>query len=405
MALLPPIRVGAELVDGLANYPGYEDDIQNRPAQERLVALSDLYNLYIPSQMSLEIYHKMYTALLCSMRKKQTKKAVRQQYQNRLLIDGGAYHSIIGGADSFTILGTSGIGKSMAVSRAISLISENRIVKVSNPFLQIIPCLVVQCPFDCSVKGLLLEILRKVDAILDSSYCLHISSRVTTDMLIGSVSQVALNHIGLLIVDEIQNVVTNKSGHNLIGVLTQLINNSGISVGMIGTPDCKEFFESAPQLARRSVGLQYQAMEYDSYFISFCKVLFQYQYTKKHVVLTDVMAEWLYEHSAGITSVVVSLIHDAQEIAIHSGVELLDFNVLQQAYQNRLSLLHSYINPGSKRKTVASIPPKADVKVKKALPIPDDDISIEALQQAAKRQQLDVLCLIRGHFPITEVSI
>jgi len=50
-------------------------------------------------------------------------------------------------------------------------------------------------------------------------------SRATTDMLIGSVSQVALNHIGLLIVDEIQNVVNSKNGKSLVGALTQLINN------------------------------------------------------------------------------------------------------------------------------------------------------------------------------------
>lgn len=34
----------------------------------------------------------------------------------------------------------------------------------------------------------------------------------TADMLIGSVSTVALNHIGLLVVDEIQNVVNSKNG-------------------------------------------------------------------------------------------------------------------------------------------------------------------------------------------------
>lgn len=34
-------------------------------------------------------------------------------------------------------------------------------------------------------------------------------------MLIGSVSQVALNHIGVLIVDEIRNVAENKNGRNI----------------------------------------------------------------------------------------------------------------------------------------------------------------------------------------------
>lgn len=61
------------------------------------------------------------------------------------------------------------------------------------------------------------------------------SERVTTDMLIGCVSQVSLNHIGLLVVDEIQNVCNHRNGTNLVSMLTQLINNSGISICMVGT--------------------------------------------------------------------------------------------------------------------------------------------------------------------------
>ncbi|MDQ9822301.1 hypothetical protein RFZ44_02805, partial [Acinetobacter sp. 163] len=63
------------------------------------------------------------------------------------------------------------------------------------------------------MKGLLLEILRKVDEVLETHYYSNaLRARATTDMLIGSVSQVALNHIGMLIVDEIQNVVNSKNG-------------------------------------------------------------------------------------------------------------------------------------------------------------------------------------------------
>jgi len=58
-------------------------------------------------------------------------------------------------------------------------------------------------------------------------------------------------------VDEIQNVANSKNGKSLIGSLTQLINNSGISICMVGTLESTKFFESAMQLARRSVGLQY----------------------------------------------------------------------------------------------------------------------------------------------------
>ena len=77
-------------------------------------------------------------------------------------------------------------------------------------------CLTVQCPFNCSVKSLLLQILRQIDMELDTHYYdMAVRARATTDMLIGSVSQIALNHIGLLVVDEIQNIVNHRQGKNM----------------------------------------------------------------------------------------------------------------------------------------------------------------------------------------------
>lgn len=112
-----------------------------------------------------------------------------------------------------SIIRVSGIGKSSAISRAITLITENRVIEVENPYTKIIPCICVQCPFDSLVKGVLLEILRKVDEMIGSKYYQNaLRARTTTDMLIGSVSQVALNHIGLLVVDDIQNVCNSKNG-------------------------------------------------------------------------------------------------------------------------------------------------------------------------------------------------
>lgn len=407
---LPEMKSGNELISALSIIPEYDETICQQNQAVRLMALSDLYQIYIPSQMSLEIYSKLYLALLRSMQKKGTQMAIKQRYENYKAIQQQSYSGILGGSDSFTIIGTSGIGKSSAISRAISLITENRIIETDKPYTKIIPCLIVQCPFDSSVKGMLLEILRKVDEELGTNHYIHaIKSRAsTTDMLIGAVSSIALNNIGMLVVDEIQNVVNSKNGKSLIGALTQLINNSGISICMVGTPESTVFFEQAMQLARRSVGLQYTTMKYDEYFQSFCKIIFKYQFLKNQTEITAAITEWLYEHSAGVVSVVVSLIHDAQEIAILTGKEILNLDTLNEAYQQRLSLLHGYIQPSviQNKPTTRKKRTAASVKKNQTQSQPKQErYSITEIAERAKAENLDVVELLKEVYTVIEVAI
>lgn len=161
--ILNPLLSGDTLISQLSVFPSYDVDIINKSESERLIALMDIYNLYIPSQMSIEIYSKLYLATLRSLQKKDTKIAIKQRYENYNCINNKSYQGIIGGSDSFTIIGTSGIGKSSAISRAVNSFIKNDVIKFVNPYTDIIPCLIVQCPFDSSVKGLLLEILRNIE--------------------------------------------------------------------------------------------------------------------------------------------------------------------------------------------------------------------------------------------------
>ena len=399
---LSSMKTGTELLSEMTVLPPYDPKIRLQSATIRLMALSDLYNIYIPSSMSVEIYSKLYLALLRSLHKKESISAKIQRNENHKRICQRESNSILGGADSFTVIGSSGIGKSTAINRAIDLITAQGLIE--NSHTKIIPCLVVQTPHDCSVKGLLLEILRKVDAFLDSDYYQKaLKNRVTTDMLIGNVAQISLNHIGLLVVDEIQNIVNNKNGKALVAMLTQLINSSGISICMVGTPECTQFFEQAMQLARRALGLYYSAVEYDQFFYDFCDTLFQYQYTQKKMKITDGIIRWLYDHSAGIISVVVSLIHDAQEIAILTGTEALDFDTLNEAYAKRLTMLHSYISPSKpiprKKKSEQSLPTvEAEEKV-----VLNEKIS--DLVSKAKEQNCDIVSLLQEKIVVEVITI
>lgn len=406
---MPKMLAGSELASALTILPEYDESIRKESEAIRLMALSDLYRIYLPSQMSMEIYSKLYLSLLRSLQKKNTTLEIQQRYENNRAIQQQAYSGIMGGSDSYTIIGASGIGKSSAISRAISLITEKRLIETETPYSKIIPCLMVQCPFDSSVKGLLLEILRKADEELGTTYYQYaIKSRASTvDMLIGTVSTVALNHIGLLVVDEIQNVANSKNGKNLVGMLTQLINNSGISICMVGTPESTVFFEQAMQLARRSLGLRYDRLQYDQYFHDFCCTLFRYQYTKHDTEINPAIIEWLYEHSSGVISVVVSLIHDAQEIAILNGTEELNMAMLIEAYEKRLSMLHGYIEPTIKRSPQCSTPKKKS-SAASIIPVQakaDEGKSIAELVSIAKNDSVDIVGLLKQHMPVVEVAV
>ena len=399
---LPPMLSGSALEQALAILPEYDPEIATQDAATRLIALSDLYKVFVPNQMSKEIYSKLYLALLRSLQKKDGILSVKQSLENHKAILQQEYSGILGGSDSFTILGVSGIGKSSSISRAVQLLTHDQIIETEQPYRKILPCVVVQCPFDSSVKGLLLEIIRVVDEQLGSSYYPKTTSvRATTDMLIGTVSTILLNHVGILIVDEIQNVAISKNGRNLLGVLLQLINCSGVSICMVGTPECQDFFTQAMQLARRSLGLQYESMEYGAEFVDLCETLYQYQYVRNRTDLDDATIRWLYEHSNGNVSSVVTLLHDAQEIGILEGSEILHLETLNAAYRSRMKMLHSYIVPTRK--------PQTSRQKKAAIPTGnrqlEDVISISTLIQQAKSEDRDIINFLKPHITIEEVVL
>lgn len=409
---LPPLLTKEHLKREMTKLPEYNESIRESSSSSRLMKLSDLYDIYIPSVMSTEIYTKMYLATFRSLQKKYTTTAIRQSYQNHNIIKRREHNNIIGGSDSFTVIGNSGIGKSSAINNAISLISGDRLITVEEPFSRIIPCAVVQCPYDCSVKGMLLEILRIIDEILKTDhYEFSLRSKATTDMLIGEVSQICMNHIGLLVIDEIQNVVSSKNGSNLISALTQLINNSGISICFVGTPECNSFFDKTSYLARRTIGLQYSTSSYDSFFVNFCKTVFNYQYTKKTLPVSDMIIEWLYEHSAGIFSNVIALVHDAQEIAILNKTEILDIKNLNLAYEERLGMLQSYIRPSiiHTPQTSCIKKPKTSRPNKKlttSIKMPDFSSSIKDIIQLHKKDNtVDYLGLLKEKYVVEEIEI
>jgi hypothetical protein len=356
------------------------------------MALTQFYDIFYPSKMACEIYSKLYFAYLNAIKKKSTKRPKNSC-------------AIMGESDAFSIIGSSGIGKSYAISRAISIISQDSIVTINNG--KVIPFLVVQTPSDASIKGLLLEILRLVDEQLGTRY--HndaIRSRATLDMLVSLSSKVFFNHIGVLVLDEIQNLVGSKNGNNLVKAIVQLVNVSSISICFVGTPEAISFFELEFHLARRTLGLAYSGLENDSNFEDLCCTLFQYQYTKNYTPLTREVIDWLYLHSQGVLSVVVGLIYSSQQIAILEEIESLNLETLSKAFNQRFEMLHYHLNlPNTSQRYSNNSNQEPFITLNSTDKQPAHSFSLVEVIEDAKQQKNDPIACLKAYISIEEIAI
>lgn len=398
--LMPRMLFGEELKETLTVLPDYNDSVREMDAASRLVKLSDIYQVFIPNSTTLEIYHKLYLMAAASMAKKGTADAVRQLNANYRGTAG-----VITGMTSSTVIAPSGMGKSSSIQKAVSLFGG--LVEAEGPYQKICPVVCVTAPFDASYKGLLIQIAKELDKHLGTDfYGKSKKSTMNAQQLLAMVCQVCTLHVGLLIVDEIQFLAEQKNaGPQLLRMLLQLVNDSGINILMVGTNECIPFFQKAPQIARRAAGLQYGAMGYGSDFTELCRALFSYQYVKEHTELSDVILEWLYEHSAGVPAALAALIHDAQEIAIMENIEALNLKTMDMAYNRRMQMLHPHIHP--------SIAKAGRGRHKKEGALQDagteaagagDEVSIARVIQDAKKESKDIVIEIKQHIPVMEVT-
>lgn len=333
---------GEELVKALTVLPPYQKGLKEVP--DRLTALVDVYKLYIPNRSALDIYNRLYMAILNSLEKKNTLLEVGLQNDNFRAIKGLKRYGIIGGLESFRITGTAGLGKTSSVQRCSDIIADKILVS-DNPYREIIPVLFIECVADGSFKSLLYSILQEVDRLLGTSYFVankHVTA--TTDALLAAVSNVLINHVAVLVIDEIERVANDsRKGITLINYLTQLVNQSNIAICFVGNESSNKYFESKEYMSRRTIGISIDKMEYNEYYFNFVQILFNYQYTLHRIEFNAEFARLLYKLSNGIPSMLVSLFVETQRNVILNGKEELTPSAFEITFRDNFTTMAPYI--------------------------------------------------------------
>ncbi|MBQ3011265.1 MAG: ATP-binding protein [Methanocorpusculum sp.] len=340
---MPEMLSKEALFERLGSYP--VPQLQKRGIQttERRRALSALSSAFIPMDYMAAIYNTLFCAIESTYNTSTTIESIYRthaihQGKGAMLLDAPMSMS----SDSGSILGVPGIGKSSTVRRCLRQIPQvilHSEYKGQKLFCKQITHLMVECPSDCSVKTLALNIIEAIDRAIGSDYS-ELSGKLSrlpsTSAMATRVKILCLtHHIGLIVIDEIQNAILTasrtKQDRPLIKFLVELSNEACTSIYFVGTPSAEELFLSQEHLKRRTRGLRLLPLRPDGVYRQFLYALWRYQYTQEQAPLTDALSNLIYDLSGGIPAYILKVFYEAQVQALQAGVPKIDAKLIRIA--------------------------------------------------------------------------
>jgi hypothetical protein len=175
-------------------------------------------------------------------------------------------------------------------------------------------------------------------------------------MIPNVVKLVRQHHIGLLVIDEIQNLFRRKTNaaNDLKDFIVRIINDLRVPVLMIGTAEASDFLDETFRVTRRTTGLLQpnwgRLAEDGREWIPFTDALWNYRYVLNESPLnspvpdTDYNLRHLFfDLTQGIPDLAVKLYFLAQRHAINQGSEKVTADVLKHISETSLSQNKRYL--------------------------------------------------------------
>lgn len=256
-------------------------------------------------------------------------------------------------ADSISIIGISGIGKTTAIERLLlmypQVIKHFEYKGESFTRTQIV-WLKIDCPYDGSLSTLCKSFFKAIDDILGTRYLdkFGYSSRVTSTMLINMTKLAWRYGIGVLVIDEIQHLLNTKNDvEEMLNFFVTLTNTVGIPTVLIGTSKAQKIFKGNFRQARRAASegsIMWDRMTKDSSeWQFFLESIWEFQGLKNITDLTEKMKDIFYDECQGITAVAVNLFLLSQERALQESKEELTVSIIRETAKNDLQIIQPMI--------------------------------------------------------------
>lgn len=287
---------------------------------ERKQGITVLPTVFVPLDYMYYVYDSLCRMLRSSYYTLTSRESVKRM--NELFISDGAVGGYGTQAQSGALLGTPGLGKTSTLKRCLMLIPQVIAHEkyLDKPFFcKQVLWLFVECPSDASQKTMAYNIVHALDRAVGSNhldYLMRTHSNAASAVATYIKVLCLTYHVGLLVIDEIQNVVATAQRTNrikpLIRFLTELTNDSCTAIYFTGTTLAETVFQSEEYLRRRTRGPRLLPFKPDSAYRGFLQELWPYQYTPEQAVLTDKLANQIYDYSGGIPAYISKLLEEAQ---------------------------------------------------------------------------------------------
>ncbi|AFP32793.1 ATP-binding protein [Marinobacter sp. BSs20148] len=260
-------------------------------------------------------------------------------------LSAAVYQSVSTTASSLSLFGCSGCGKTRTLERILGMYPQ----ALHHPDYNIsqLVYLKIDCPIDGDLDELCLSFFNAVDKILGTHYSRsHGRKKLGTKRLLASMCQVAnLHALGVLIIDEVQNLNEARSGgaEKMHNFFVSLVNTIGVPIIQVGTHRASKFFQRTFRAARRISGLgsiRWDRLPRDKHWKSLLKQLWKYQWLRNTAPLDDELEATMYDLTQGVMDIVIKLFALAQIRAIVTGVECIKPMLLRKVFEDELKPVH-----------------------------------------------------------------
>ena len=383
---IPPMLTDSELVAALEKYPTYEFDKQDSKSK-RLIQAQNIFDVYVPNRMSVELYNSIYFLLIQACKRKE---------------EGLNFHSM--NNESLLICGDAGIGKSETIARINELIFKRQIIELDNPYVKVVPILVVQCSTIQSFKGFLTSILFEIDRAIGTNYGTYGSkNNINTDELLNAVSKALNTHVLLLCCEEMNFIGESNKAMSFANSIVALSNIINCSIVWVCVPLGLRFFMSSNYLARRALTKVYKTLDYEEGETLIRKLL-NYNYTLKQPELDGQVIRTIYNSCNGNPSLIKQVVVAAQVWAINSDYEVLDLNSIKHGIKEKLTTMEPYLNNGIIISHQKAVETKDIIRAEIAMNGQIVDLFDKA-SKSAQKQPKNVINYIKTYVEVESVEL